>query len=112
MKKYDIEPYKDEEFYEREDAYIRAKKKLDKLVGFYWHLAVYIVINIFLIIVIGTNRDDGEFWSFGTFATAFFWGIGLAFHFLGVFGPGFLFGRNWEERKIREFMEKDRRKWQ
>ena len=59
------------------------RKKLDKIIGFYWHLAVYVIINLFLIILIGTNTDEG-FWNFGTFATAFFWGIGLAFHFLGV----------------------------
>ena len=113
MKKYEIEPYSegnDHRQYEREEAYLRAKKKLEKLVGFYWHLAAYIVVNIFLIILIGMNRDDGEsFWSFETFATAFFWGIGLVFHFLSVFGPGLLFGKNWEERKIKEFMDKDRK---
>ena len=112
MGKYDIQPYEREnpkDFYQREEAYLRAKKKLDKLVGFYWHLAVYIVINIFLILLIGLNRDDGEsFWSFSTFATAIFWGIGLLFHFLGVFGPNFMFGKDWEKRKIKEFMDNDR----
>ncbi len=112
MEKFEIEPYEEKSrsrIYEREEAYLRAKKKLDKLVGFYWHLAVYIIVNIFLILLIGLNRDDDDAWGFGTFATAIFWGIGLAFHFLGVFGPGFMFGKNWEERKIQEFMEKDRR---
>lgn len=112
MSKYEIQPYEEigkQRSYEREEAYLRAKKRLDKLVGFYWHLAVYVVVNLFLIILIGVNLDDSDrFWSFGTFATAFFWGIGLAFHFLGVFGPGFFFGKNWEERKIKEFMDKDR----
>ena len=111
MERYDIQPYEDKQQqrqYEKEEAYIRAKKKLEKIVGFYWHLAVYIIINLFLIILIGTQRDDGEsFWSFGTFATALFWGIGLAFHFLGVFGPDFMFGKNWEERKIKEIMDKE-----
>ena len=110
MGKYDIQPYEGEsqqDFYLREEAYIRAKKKLDKLVGFYWHLAVYIIVNLFLIILIGVNSDRG-FWNFGTFATAIFWGIGLLFHFLGVFGPNFMFGKDWEKRKLKEFMDKDR----
>ena len=38
--------------YEKEDAYLRAKKKLDKLIAFYWHLAVYVIINVFLIVLI------------------------------------------------------------
>ncbi|WP_353779408.1 2TM domain-containing protein [Winogradskyella sp. 3972H.M.0a.05] len=111
MENYDIEPYKDRDarsHYEREEAYMRAKKKLDKIVGFYWHLAVYIVINIFLIILIGLNSGEG-FTGFGPYATATFWGIGLIFHFLGVFGPNFMFGKNWEERKIQEYMDKDMR---
>ena len=110
MEKYEIEPYKEKKesrFYEREESYLRAKKKVDKLVGFYWHLAVYVVINLFLILLIGLNSGQG-FWSFGTYATAFFWGIGLFFHFLGVFGPNFMFGKDWEDRKIKEYMDKDR----
>ena len=97
-----------EQRYREEDAYIRAKKKLDKLKGFYWHLASYVIVNMFLIIVIVSNLDEDEsMWQFGTFATAFFWGIGLFFHFMGVFGPSFIFGKNWEERKIKEYMNKD-----
>ncbi|TJY36203.1 2TM domain-containing protein [Pontimicrobium aquaticum] len=114
MKKYNIEPYDDNQSkynFEKEDAYLRAKKKLDKLVGFYWHLAVYVVINIFLIVLISSNTEQG-LWHFGTWATPLFWGIGLLFHFLGVFGPNFMFGKNWEEKKIKEFMDKDKEEYQ
>lgn len=112
MKKYNIESYNDltdEERFYKDEAYIRAKKRLDKLKGFYWHLVSYVVINIFLITLIGSNTNEGYF-SFGSFSTAFFWGIGLFFHFLGVFGPGFLFGKNWEDRKIKELMDKEEQK--
>ena len=95
------------EFY-REEAYLRAQKKVKKIIGFYWHLASYIIINIFLILMIG--RAQGNFWSFGTFSTAIFWGIGLFFHFIGTFGPDFLFGKNWEQRKIQEYMDKDKKR--
>jgi len=116
----DIEPYRDPEEYRatdfsKEEAYLRAKKKLEKLTGFYWHLAVYIIVNLFLIILIGVSRDEGVegFFSFGTWATAFFWGIGLFFHFLGVFGPNFMFGKDWEQRKIKEFMEQEQKqRWE
>ncbi|OUS01993.1 hypothetical protein A9Q86_04900 [Flavobacteriales bacterium 33_180_T64] len=110
MKRYDIEPYDgntSRDDYKKEEAYLRAKKKLDKLMGFYWHLAVYIVVNIFLMVLIGVNSRAG-FWHFGTFATPLFWGIGLIFHFLGVFGPDFMFGKGWEKRKIQEYLDKDR----
>jgi hypothetical protein len=114
MEKYSIEPYEDKDEvsdFRREEAYLRAKKKVDTLIGFYWHLAVYIVVNIFLILLIALNSNEG-FSGFGPYATAVFWGIGLFFHFLGVFGPGFLFGKDWEQKKIQEYMEKDRNNWE
>ncbi|OZV70074.1 2TM domain-containing protein [Winogradskyella aurantia] len=109
MEKYSIEPYKENDEtsdFRTEEAYMRAKKKVDSLIGFYWHLAVYIVVNTFLILLIGLNSDGG-FGGFGPYATALFWGIGLLFHFLGVFGPDFIFGKDWEQRKIKEFMDKE-----
>lgn len=114
MGKYAIEPYDERDEvkdFRKEEAYLRAKKKVDAIVGFYWHLAVYVIVNLFLIILVGVNSNQG-FTGFGTYATAVFWGIGLAFHFLGVFGPNFLFGKNWERKKIEEFMEKERQEWE
>ncbi len=96
--------------WEKEEAYLRAQKKVKAIVGFYWHLASYVIVNFVLIILITTN--GGRLFSFGTFSTALFWGIGLAFHFLGVFGPSFFFGKNWEERKIKEIMDNDNKHWE
>lgn len=112
MEKYNIEPYEESgrtSDFRNEEAYLRAKKKVDAIVGFYWHLAVYLVVNTFLIILIGVNAG---FSGFGPYATAVFWGIGLVFHFLGVFGPNFLFNKNWEKKKIQEFMKKDNEHWE
>ena len=96
--------------HQREDAYIRAEKKLKELKGFYWHAFWYVVVNIFLIFIIGGNSDD--FWNFGTFSTAIFWGIGLAFHAMGVFGKNIFFSKSWEERKIQQYMDKDKKRWE
>ena len=71
-----IEPYENknaQRTFEREEAYLRAQKKVKSLIGFYWHLASYVIVNIFIITMIVTN--GGKFLSFGTFATAIFWGI-------------------------------------
>jgi hypothetical protein len=94
----------------KEEAYLRAQKRVKAIVGFYWHLASYIIVNLFLVILITSNGV--EFFSFGTFSTAIFWGIGLFFHFMGVFGPNFFFGKNWEERKIKEMMDNDKKHWE
>jgi len=44
---------------------------------------------------------------------AFGWGLGLAFKAIKVFGMNPFFGKDWEERKIREFMKEDEQqnKW-
>jgi len=108
-----IEPFENssaQSAWEKEEAYLRAKKRVKAIVGFYWHLASYVIVNVFLIILI--TSSGVKFFSFGTFSTAFFWGIGLAFHFVGVFGPSFFFGNNWEERKIKELMDKDNKHWE
>jgi len=97
--------------FEKEDAYLRAEKRIKELKGFYSHAFFYVVINLFLIGMVAFNSGS-DLWSFGTFSTAFFWGIGLSFHALGVFGKNALFSKSWEERKVREYMQKDETKWE
>jgi hypothetical protein len=47
------------------------------------------------------------------FSTAFFGGIGLAAHGLSVFLPSLIMGKDWEEKKIKELMEKEKNnKWE
>lgn len=92
--------------YKKEDAYLRAQKRLKELKGFYWHAFWYIVVNVFIIIMIASN-SEGNIFHFGTLATPLFWGIGLGFHALSVFGKNLIFSKSWEDRKIREFMEKE-----
>lgn len=94
--------------------YIRAKKRVKEIKGFYIHLIVYVLINIFLsgIIIYGLMQSGDSFGeaitNFGTYSTAFFWGIGMFFHWLGVFGFKSLgLGKDWEDRKIKELMDKD-----
>ncbi|MDO6758667.1 2TM domain-containing protein [Tamlana sp. 2_MG-2023] len=98
------------ENYQKEEAYLRAEKRLKELKGFYWHAFWYVAVNIFITGMIVFN--GGQFWNFGTFATPLFWGIGLAFHGLCIFGKDFVFGKSWEERKIKEYMEKEQENFQ
>lgn len=95
--------------FRKEDAYLRAKKKVDELKGFYWHLAVYVVVNLFIIYLVGFYSGSG-FFSYEPYTTAAFWGIGLAFHFIGVFGSNLFLGKNWENRKLQEFMEEEQQR--
>lgn len=104
------------ENYQDEELYLRAKKRVEKIKGFYVHLVTYIAVNIFLIAMVQfDNIKAGHFTlNSGMLYTPFFWGIGLAFHALGVFVFGsdnHLLGKSWENRKIKEFMEKDQQFW-
>jgi hypothetical protein len=103
MKNQDLEQYS--KAYQKEDAYLRAERRVKDLKGFYWHAFWFIVVNLFIIGMIVFN--GGSFWHFGTLATPIFWGVGLGIHALCIFGKNLVFGKSWEERKIREFMEKD-----
>ena len=102
------EDYSSQESFERENAYLRAEKRLKDLKGFYWHLFWYAIVNIFLWVSIYSGLDvDESFFQYGHFFTAFFWGIGLFFHWFGVFGKNFSFSKDWEKRKIQEFLDKE-----
>ena len=90
--------------------YRAAKKRVKDIKGFYVHLVVYLFINIGIIAVTAYQdshwRALGEFW---TYSTAFFWGIGVFAHWFSVFGPNVFLGKDWEERKIQELMEKEKK---
>lgn len=97
----------------QEQHYIRAKKQVKNIKGFYVHFIIYILSNIFIsgIIMFGIMQSGyslaDTLSNFGFYATWIFWGIGLFFHWLGVFGFKSLIGKNWEERKIKELMEEE-----
>lgn len=98
---------------QEEIKYQEALKRVKKIKGFYSHLLVYIVVNIMIIVVNIQNLSPGEsYFQYKNFFTAFFWGIGLVAHGFSVFVPQWFLGSNWEERKIRELMEKDKKKWE
>ena len=97
-----------------EIKYQEALKKFKKIKGFYTHAIVYVIINIMIVIINIQDLKDGEsYFQAQNFFTAFFWGIGLVAHGLSVFMPNWIMGQNWEERKIKEFMEKEKaNKWE
>ncbi|UPQ78400.1 2TM domain-containing protein [Flavobacterium azooxidireducens] len=99
---------------QEEINYQEALKRVKKIKGFYTHAIVYIIVNIMIVIINVQNLNEGEsYFQFKNFMTAFFWGIGLVAHGLSVFMPNWIMGQNWEERKIKEFMEKEKnKKWE
>ena len=90
------------------EEYQYAKNSVKKLKGFYIHFGIYLIVNT--MIIFGTFYDrpfnSNNFFSFETFSTAIFWGIGLFFHWISVFGKNIIFNKSWEDRKIQELMNK------
>jgi len=89
--------------------YLEAKKRVKKLKGFYIHFTIYVLVNLLIVFINVQNLKPGEsYFKPENFFTLFFWGIGLLAHGMSVFIPQFVLGKNWEERKIRELMEKEK----
>src|SRR5690606_35563293 len=89
-----------------ENAYLKAKKRGNDLKDVYGQLTAYCIVIPFLIFINLYTYDQFQWFWFPMLG----WGMGLAFHAFEVFG----YGKKWEERKIKELMEKenkDRKKW-
>ena len=96
-----------------QEKYERARKQIEDEKGWYTHLIVFIVVNSFLQLFYFGVFDDGNITSnipwWAHFTTPFFWGLGLLGHWLKVFKKvrSIKFYKNWEERKIKQFMEEE-----
>lgn len=85
-----------------EKRYLKAKERVEQIKGFYGNLISYCIVIPFLWWL--NYRTTDFLWAiFPTFG----WGIGLFFHGMEAFGYNPFLGRRWEDRKIRELMEKD-----
>ncbi len=87
------------------NAYVRAKKRVSELKAFYANFISYCCVVPFLIFINLTFSPQFHWFWFSVLG----WGFGLTMHAFKAYG----YGSNWEERKIREIMEKDknRKKW-
>ena len=93
-------------YYNQQEQYKQAKKEVKKIKSFYIHFAVYLVLNTYMaihsFIFDGFDGLRNSLIGFGLF-----WGIGVFFHWYGVFGKNFIFNKHWEKKKIKELMDKN-----
>jgi hypothetical protein len=94
--------------FDREKVYEQAKQRVEERIGFFWHLIIYIVINAVLVGIWYFSSGSGSY--FWPKWCLFGWGIGLSFHFVTIFLGDGLF-RRYRERKIDEFIEKEKRRF-
>jgi len=88
-----------------DESYRKAKEKVAELKGFYSHLFAYILVNLMLAII-NYVTSPGHYWFWWI---SLFWGIGLLMHAWHVFGHSMVFGDDWEDKKIQEYMEMDKK---
>jgi hypothetical protein len=89
---------------DKENKYFRAKEKVTHVKKFYTGLTTYLM---FMALLAGINYYTDQ-WRYPWFLwAAFGWGIGLVFQAVKAFSLNPFFGKKWEERKIKELMQKD-----
>jgi len=94
------------EFNDEAKAYYRAKKRVEELKGFYGNVISYCCV-VPLLVFINLRFSPGFQWFW---FSALGWGFGVTMHAFKVFG----YSTDWEERKIREILEKENKQknWQ
>ncbi|TDW48683.1 2TM domain-containing protein [Flavobacterium sp. 270] len=90
------------EYNDENRAYFRAKKRVEELKGFYANVISYCCIIPFLIFINLTFSPQFHWFWF----SALGWGFGVVMHAFKVFG----YSSNWEERKIREILQRENNK--
>lgn len=89
--------------YIADKRYEKAKEKVEAIKGFYGNLTAYCIVIPILIFI---NHRTTDFpW---TIFPALGWGFGVTAHGLEAFGYNPIFGKSWEERKIRKYMDDDK----
>lgn len=64
-----------------QQAYEKARRRVEAKIGFFIHLVVYIVVNAVLIVVNVSESPEYLWFKWPLIG----WGIGVVFHALGVF---------------------------
>ena len=83
----------------------KVREEVEEIKGFYIHLGVYALINLFLI-VLNLITSPAYFWAIWPLLG---WGVGLGAHAVATFGLFGIGSKDWEERKVRELMRQRQR---
>lgn len=89
------------------NSYLKAVERVEALKGFYGSLAAYLLVIPFLIYINLTYSPIFHWFWF----SAIGWGIGLIFQGFKAYDYNPFLGSNWEERKIKEYMNEDQQQF-
>jgi hypothetical protein len=92
-----------QETYISDKRYQKAKERVEAIKGFYGNLTAYCIV---IPLLIWLNLRSSSFpWAI---FPALGWGFGLTIHGMEAFGYNPLWGKSWEEKKIKELMDDDK----
>lgn len=95
---------------EKKKSYIKAKEKVKSIQIFYLHLVGYIIVVLLLLynlyIVSGAYKT---FFIWFDIIVLVLWTIFILVHGWIVFKGKRVFSKNWEDRKIKEYIDKKER---
>jgi Na+/melibiose symporter-like transporter len=88
-----------------DERYKRAQARVHRLRGFYSNVITFVLVNL-LLLVLNLLSNPHKLWFYWV---TLIWGVVLIIQAINVFTIRDRFlGEEWEERKIRELMEKDK----
>ncbi|MGI9552383.1 MAG: 2TM domain-containing protein, partial [Aurantibacter sp.] len=91
-----------QQVYIDEKLYKKAKERVENIKGFYGNLLAYCIVIPFLALL---NYQTTSFpWVVFPILG---WGFGVVAHGMEAFGYNPLWGKKWEERRIKKYMEDD-----
>jgi hypothetical protein len=85
-----------------DDRYFQARRRVRAVRGLYIHLIVFVCVSVGLVLI--DALTPGGWWFYWPVIA---WGIGVAIHAAVVLSNVGIFGQDWEQRKIKEYMDKD-----
>ncbi len=89
----------------RQKKLIRAQERVAEIKKFYSGIISY----VFVIGGLGALNYYIDSWNYPWFLwAAFGWGIGIIINAIKLFGRNPFFNKDWEQRKIKEIMDKER----
>jgi len=102
--------------------YDKAKKRVKEIKGFYGHIWIFVIVTILIYVTrflilpkIGVlPKEEGfiDWLNWNTYIFPALWALGIGIHGMTVYRDKFKLFRGWEERKIKELIQKEEDKKQ
>ncbi|WP_242157766.1 histidine kinase [Aestuariivivens sediminis] len=90
-----------------DDTYVRARNYVEELKHLYYSIISFCFVIPFLIFInYQTSWDFKWFWF-----PIFGWGIGIGIQSFRLFINNGPYGRDWEKRKIEQYMQEEEKRW-